>query len=139
MRAGAVADLKAIPAWIFKENGIVSWLIVKRPLDMAGAGTCRHFRETVNLAHALGPEGDPSLVGDMVRSLCDAEKLCDASVPRLKLQPAFDRGIACESKRRQERLIKRPYFGKATHSEINVIETTPHKWNRFKWKITSQR
>ena len=66
--------------------------------------------------------------------LCDPDKFGRTICPGcLILQPPLDLNIAREPERRQEHLIKLPRLGKAAHSEINVIETPPHKLtqNRF--------
>ena len=63
----------------------------------------------------------------MLRRLGNAEKLRYAvSVVRLKLQPTLDPDVASETKRRQERFVKRSCLGKAAHSEVNVIIASAH-------------
>jgi hypothetical protein len=125
--AFTVTDFQTIAAGILEEDGIVTRLFVKRSFNVPCAGLDRDRRQPIDLAEAVGPKRDPTLIGDVLRGLCHPEKLRGTTrSAHLILQPPFNRDILSEPESRQESLIKRPCLGQTSDPKINMIETTSH-------------
>jgi hypothetical protein len=89
-------------------------------------------RQSVDLMETVGAECNPAFVRHVPVRLRHTDELGSPVTPRRFIrQPAVDPGLARESKRRQKHFIERPYFGEIAHSEIDVIETTPHGYTRL--------
>jgi hypothetical protein len=103
--------------------------IVSRAFDVPSSRPDDNFGQPIDLAGTIRPEGDPALVGDMLRRLGDTKKLRGTvRSDSFELQPAFDPDIACESQCRQYRLVEWSRFSQTVYSQVNVIVSTPHQY-----------
>src|SRR5215217_7763859 len=114
---GSMADFQTIAAGIFEEYRIVARsLVITGSFHILGTGPDRDLCQPLYLAVAVCPEGDPALVGDMLRRLSDTEKFRSTVRPsRFILQPTFDADVACEAQGRQEPLIEGAYLSQTTN------------------------
>ena len=72
---GAIADFQTIAAEILEKDGIVPMpFIVSRAFDVPSSRPDDNFGQPIDLAGTIRPEGDPALVGDMLRRLGDTKK-----------------------------------------------------------------
>src|SRR5438552_2224815 len=104
---GSVTYLQTVAAGIFEKDGVVNGFpglgnFISWSFDAPRSRTGGNLSKHINLADAVGPEGDAAFVRTVHGRLGDAEKLRDAvSVVRLKLQPPLDPDVASEPKRGQ--------------------------------------
>src|SRR2546427_9657727 len=129
---GAMTYLQTVAAGIFEKDGVVTGFpglgnFMRGSFDVPRSRTSSNLSQPINLAGAVSPERNATLVGHMLRQLGNAEKLRDAlSVGRFKLQPTLDPDVASETKRRQENFVERSCLGNAAHPEVNVIVPSKH-------------
>src|SRR2546426_5738881 len=129
---GAMTYLQTVAAGIFEKDGVVTGFpglgnFISWSFDVPRSRTGGNLSKHINLADAVRPERDAAFVRTVLGRLSDAEKLREAvSVVRLKLQPPFDPDVASETKRGQERFVKRSCLGKTAHSQVNVIVASAH-------------
>src|SRR5262249_3053602 len=76
----SVTDFQAIPAGILEKNGVINGFpglgsFVRGAFDAPGSGADSDRRQPIHRTDAVRPKRDPTLVGTVVRRLCDAEKL----------------------------------------------------------------
>src|SRR2546427_4417201 len=129
---GAMTYLQTVAAGIFEKDGVVTGFpglgnFISWSFDVPRSRTGGNLSQPINLAGAVSPERNATLVGHMLRRLGNAEKLRDAvSVVRLKLQPTLDSDVTPKAECGQEHFVKRSCLGKAAHSEVNVIVVSAH-------------
>jgi hypothetical protein len=126
--ARAVANLETIAAGILEENSVVVTVFIAWPFNISC--TCLNHKccQFVDLAYTVGPQGDPTFVGDVFRRFRHPEEFGRAIGSfRLILQPSLNLGIPREPEGWQERLIKRPRLSEAAHPKINVIKKATHR------------
>src|SRR5262249_62256566 len=89
--AFSVTDFQAIPARIFKEDGVVARFFVERALNIPRAGAYDELGEALDFAQTVGPKRDTTFIGGMLWRLRHSHKLHRAVRSRgLVLQPSFD-------------------------------------------------
>src|SRR2546426_12708449 len=112
--------LQTVAAGIFEKDSVVTGLprlgnFMSGAVDVPRSSTSSNLSQPINLAGAVRPERDAALVGDVLRRLCDAEKLGSAvDAGALELQPPLDSDVASEPKCGQERLVERSCLQKVS-------------------------
>src|SRR5687767_7596678 len=118
--------LEAVPAGVLEEHRIVAGLVGHWALDVLRAGSLCDFRQPIDLAVALGPKGDPVLVGDVISGLGHSKEFGDFAVCGFVRHPTLDPRIARKAQGRQEHFIERSYVRESRCSQVDVIITSAH-------------
>ncbi len=125
---GAIADLQAIAARIFKEKRVISCLILHGTFYAPSASTCYYLRESVNVRGTLSPEGDAILIRNMCGRLGNPKKLSDAVIRTFKLKPPLHSHSIGKPQGRQQRPVESGHICKLRYSQVDVVKVSRHTW-----------
>lgn len=86
----------------------------------------RNLRNPLNFRLSFSPKRNSVLVRNVTSRFRDAEKLGYFAVCGFELQPSFNIHLARKSQGRKQRFVESGDILKLRHSQVNMVETSPH-------------